>query len=150
MGTLIDGRLESCMQRVFVSLCWETVHACSVTQSCLTRLCDSMDCNLPGSSVHRIIVARILEWVAISFSRGSSHPRDQTHISCIGKPTLPSWPSGKESTCQCRRLKFNLWVRKIPWRRKWQPTQISCLRNPMDSRAWWARVHGVTEESDTT
>ena len=48
-----------------------------VTQSCLT-LCDPMDCSLPGSSVHRIFQARVLEWVAISFSRGSSPPRDQT------------------------------------------------------------------------
>jgi len=40
-----------------------------------------MDCSPPGSSVHGILQARILEWVAISFSRGSSQPRDQTHIS---------------------------------------------------------------------
>ena len=46
-----------------------------VAQSCLT-LCDPMDCSLPGSSVHGILQARILEWVAISFSRGSSQPRD--------------------------------------------------------------------------
>ena len=42
---------------------------------CLT-LCDPMDCNPPGPSVHGIFQARLLEWVAISFSRGSSHPRD--------------------------------------------------------------------------
>ena len=50
-------------------------------QSCLS-LCDPMDCNLPGSSVHGIFQARILEWVAISFSRGPSQPKDQTYISC--------------------------------------------------------------------
>ena len=44
-----------------------------VTQSCLT-LCDPMDCSLPSSSVHGILQARVLEWVAISFSRGSSRP----------------------------------------------------------------------------
>ena len=49
-------------------------------QSCPT-LCDPVDCSLPDSSVHRILQAKILEWVAISFSRGSSKPRDQTHIS---------------------------------------------------------------------
>ena len=49
---------------------------CSVTQLCRT-LCNSMDSNLPGSSVHGIVQARILEWVAISFSRGSSPLRDQ-------------------------------------------------------------------------
>ena len=58
------------------------VPACSVTQSCLT-LCDPMDCSPPGSSVHGILQARILEWVAISYSRGSSWPRDWTWVSCI-------------------------------------------------------------------
>ena len=50
-------------------------------QSCLT-LCDPMDHSPPGSSVYGILQARTLEWVAISFSRGSSRPRDRTHISC--------------------------------------------------------------------
>ena len=53
-----------------------------VAQSCLT-LCGPMDCSLPGSSLHGILQARVLEWVAISFSRGSSRPRDQTRISRI-------------------------------------------------------------------
>ena len=53
-----------------------------VAQSCPT-LCDPMDCSPPGSSVHEIFQARILEWVAISFSRGSFPPRDRTHISQI-------------------------------------------------------------------
>ena len=48
-----------------------------VAQSCPT-LCNPMCCSLPGSSIHRIFQARVLEWVAISFSRGSSRPRDQT------------------------------------------------------------------------
>ena len=46
-------------------------------------LCHLMDCSPPGSFVHGILQARILEWVAISFSRGFSQPRDLTHISCI-------------------------------------------------------------------
>ena len=51
------------------------------TQSCLT-ICDPMDCSPPGSSVHGIPQARILEWVAMPFSRGSSQPRDRTRVSC--------------------------------------------------------------------
>ena len=46
-------------------------------------LCNPMDCSPPGSSVHGISQARILEWVAISFSRGSSLPRDWTWVSCV-------------------------------------------------------------------
>ena len=51
---------------------WGCCHRCLVVQLCLT-LCDSMDCNPPGSSVHGILQVRILEWIAISVSRGSSH-----------------------------------------------------------------------------
>ena len=53
-----------------------------VAKSCLT-LCDPMDCSLPSSSVHGILQARILEWVAIPFSKGSTPPRDQTWVSHI-------------------------------------------------------------------
>ena len=53
-------------------------------QSCPT-LCDPVDCSLPDSSVYGVLQARILEWVAISFSKGSFWPRDQIYISCIGK-----------------------------------------------------------------
>ena len=55
-----------------------------VAQLCL-NLCDPLDCDLPGSSVHGILQARILEWVAISYSRRSSQPRDQTQICIAGK-----------------------------------------------------------------
>ena len=62
----------------------------SVAKLCQT-LCNPMDCSLPGSSVHGIFQARILEWVAISSSRGSSQLRDQTHVSCIGRQILYHW-----------------------------------------------------------
>ena len=66
---------------------------CSVDQLCLT-LCDPTDCSPSGSSVHEILQARILEWVAISSSRGSFWLRDQVHvscISCIGRWILYHW-----------------------------------------------------------
>ena len=53
-----------------------------VAQSCPT-LCDPMDCSLSGSSVHGIFQARVLEWVAIAFPKGSSQPRDRTRVSRI-------------------------------------------------------------------
>ena len=60
------------------------VMACSmlVTQSCLT-LCNPIDCSLPDYGVHGILQARVLEWAAIPFFRGSSKPRNQTQISHI-------------------------------------------------------------------
>jgi len=55
-----------------------------------------MDYSLLGSSVHGIFQARVLQWDAISYSRGSSQPRDQAHISCIGRRILlPPVPPGK-------------------------------------------------------
>ena len=68
------------------------LHA-KLLQSCLS-LCDPMDHSPPGSSVHGILQARTLEWVAISSSRGSSQPRFQTHVSyvsCIGRWILYHW-----------------------------------------------------------
>ena len=66
------------------------VCAYSVTQSCPT-LCDPMDLSPPGSSVRGILQARILEWVAISFSRRSSPPKDWTCVSGIGRQILYHW-----------------------------------------------------------
>ena len=53
------------------------------SHSVMSDSCDPMDCSLSGSSVHGILQARILEWVAISFSRGSSQPRVRTGFFCI-------------------------------------------------------------------
>ena len=61
-----------------------------VAQSCPT-LCSPMDCSLPGFSVHRIFQARVLEWVAIAFSKGSSRPRDQTQVYRIVGRRLTLW-----------------------------------------------------------
>ena len=72
----MDGGLEceSLTKKVFGGVL--------VAQSFPT-LCNPMDCSPPGSSVHGILQARILEWVAILFSRGSSRRRDRTWVSCI-------------------------------------------------------------------
>ena len=64
-----------------------------VAQSCLT-LCNPGDYSPPGSSIHGILQARILEWVAISFSRGSSWPRDWTQVSRIAGRGFNLWATG--------------------------------------------------------
>ena len=72
-----------------------------VAQSCPT-LWDPMHCSLPGFSVYGIFQARVLEWVVISFSRGSSHPRDRIHVSCIswvGRWILYHWATRWFSKC---------------------------------------------------
>ena len=75
-----------------------------VAQSCPT-LCNPMDCSPPGSSVHGILLARILEWVATPFSRGSSQPRDQAQVSYI---------AGKVFTiCATREVSYLSHVHKL-------------------------------------
>ena len=80
-----------------------------VAQSCPT-LCDPMDCSLPGSSVPGILQARILEWVAVSFSRESSQPRVQTQVSPIVGSFFTDWATREQkatnqSTCEGYRKK---------------------------------------------
>ena len=108
-----------------------------------------MDCSLPGFSVHGILQARVLEWVAISFSRGSSQPRDQTQISALQADALTSEPPHLQMQEILRDMNL------IPgWGRSRRgghnkPLQC-CLENPMDRGAWWATDHGVAKKSDMT
>ena len=67
-------------------------------QSCPT-LCDPLHCSPPGSSVHGIFQARIMEWVAVSFSRGSSQPRDRSHVPCIAGRFFAEPPGKPNSSC---------------------------------------------------
>ena len=82
-------------------------------QSCLT-LWDPMECSLPGSSVHGILQARILEWVAMPSSKRSSPPRDQTHISwgscisCIAGRFFTTEPSGKPTVKYSSAIKRDM------------------------------------------
>jgi len=69
---------------------WSEVKWSEVAQSCLT-LCNPMDCSLPGSTVHGVFQARILEWIAISFSRGTSQTRDWTWVSRIVGRCFTVW-----------------------------------------------------------
>ena len=134
-----------------------------VAQSC-PALCDPMDCRPPGSSVHGILQARILQWVAIPFSKGSFQPgspalqADSLPSEPPGKPSsritillisgLSKWRSGKESACQFRRHKrhgFSPWVGKIPWSRKWQLAPIFFPGEFHGQRTWKVTVHGVTK-----
>jgi len=80
-----------------------------VAQSCPT-LCDPMDCSLPGSSVHGIFQARVLEWVAISFSRESSRPKDRTRVSLIAGLRFTIWAT-REVT----------WMWELDYKESWAP-----------------------------
>ena len=136
-----------------LSLC---SHAKSL-QSCIT-LCNSVDCSSPGSSVHEILQTRILEWVAVPSSRGSSRPRDWTRISCLlhwQAGSLPLAPPGKLWNASIRKFLFLIWGcidhrkdgESICWLlfgwwmdsspRTWGRREISCIL------AFWIRVQGL-------
>ena len=87
-------------------------------------LCDPMDCSPPGFSVYGILQARILEWVAIPFSRGSYWPRDRTQVSCIAGRFFTVWATREvQYMCinqffsSCSSFSFNISVLmlKPPW-----------------------------------
>ena len=115
--------MTSAIQHIFPNVYWMcTGYLCTTVCVCVCvcvlsylTVYSPIDCSPPGFSVHGIFQARILEYVAISYSRGSSRPRDWIHItciSCIGRRTLyhechlgshiygfPGGSDGKESTC---------------------------------------------------
>ena len=74
-----------------------------VSQLCPT-LCDTKDCGPPGSSVHGILQARILEWVAVSSSRGFSRPRDGTQVSCNGRDSFRLYHQGIPSDIMQKQI----------------------------------------------
>ena len=81
-------------------------------QSCLT-LWKPMDCSSPGSSVHGIFQARILEWVGMTSSKGSSSPRDRTHISVTPALQVESyhWATEESPPCQKKAVQMNLFIK---------------------------------------
>ena len=106
-----------------------------------------MDCSPPGSSVHGILQAKILAWVAIS--RGSSRPRDWTQVSAFHSDALTE-PPGKHVCLQCGRPQFYPWVGKIPWRMKWQPTPVFLPRESHGRRSLVGYSPWGRKESDMT
>ena len=104
-----------------------------VAQSCPT-LCDPMDCNLLGFSVHGILQARTLEWIAISFSKGSSRPRDRTRVSCIGGRRFNFWATRVQKSHKMHIvLKREVSLAHLP------PT---CQKGKMLSSSWLRNFWG--------
>ena len=124
-------------QKYFLINIWSEVKWSEVAQSCPTP-CDPMDCSLPGSSVHGILQGRILEWVAISFSRGFSRPRDRTQVSRIPGRCFNLWATREAPNhlkAEHRRIDdFKLWY----WRRFEGPLDSKEIKpiNPEGNQFW--------------
>ena len=90
--------------------CWRWKVKVLVTQLCLI-LCDTVDCSPPGSSVHGLLQARILEWVGIPFSRGSSWLRDGIQVSCIAGRVFTLWVTREALSLLSHTQIAELWVK---------------------------------------
>ena len=105
-----------------------------VFQSCPT-LCNPMDCSLQGSSAHGIFQASVLECVAISFSRGSSRPRDQTWVSRIVGRHFTVWATREASQPKCQST--DEWTLKMWYIHN--GILLSHIRNEIGSFVIWGR-----------
>ena len=134
-------------------LVWPKCLCCCLIAKLCPTLCDPMSHSLPGSSVHGISQAGMLEWTAISFFRGSSQSRNWIQHSCLENPmdegagslqSMWSWRVGHD--CETSLSLFSF----MHWRRKWQPTPMflpgeSQGRGSLVGCHQWGRT-----ESDTT
>ena len=132
-----------------------------VAQLCPT-LCDPMDCSLPGSSVHGIFQARVLEWGAISFSKlfpntCFSHIKLYVCIKLVLNINhtsifwgLPWWLRWWRICLQCWRPRFDPWTKKITWSRKWQPTSALLPEEFNEQKSLAGYNQWVHKESDVT
>ena len=91
-----------CSQQVFVI----GTLVCAKSLQLYPTVCNPMDCSLLGSFVHGILQVRVLEWIAISFSRASSWPRDRIRVSCIGRRVLYHWATRKVPLITLSRSHF--------------------------------------------
>ena len=98
-----------------------------------------MDCSPPGSSVHEIFQARILEWVAISFSRGSSHSRDQICVSCLAGWFFITEPPGKLISWSIVSILILCYKQSWEWK-----LSLKCVFRP--ARAWARGQHALQND----
>ena len=112
-----------------------------VIQSCLT-FCNPVDCSPPGSSVHGILQARILEWVVIPFSRGLPNPGIGPGSPALQADSLLPEPPGKPNAGDPGSIP---WSRRSPGEGNGNLLQYFCLGNPMNRGTWWSTVHEVTK-----
>ena len=126
MSFLLKQRLFQWIKMWYISTMDYLDVAIFQSLNCVWLFCNPMDCNLPGSSIHGISQARILEWVAISFSRGSSWPRDQTCIFWFGRDTLYHWATWETHNGLL-----------LSHKKKWNNAFCSDMVEPRDDHTKW-------------
>ena len=116
---------------------------CLVTKSC-PALWDSVDCSPPGSSVHGISQVRILECIAISFSKGSSWPGDQTRLSCTGRRILYHWATREAPWSLTKRAQLSSLSSphhmRMPWESSWLQARKRALTRTQPLLTSWSQT----------
>ena len=121
------------------------VVVCAKSLQLRLTMWDPLDCSLPGSFLHGILQARILEWVAISSPRGSFQPRDRTGISCIAGGSFTTEPPGKPAGSQGIYINpwtFQFWlcsltrVLCLSWHTPWRHYDIIVTSFRTGQQSW--------------
>ena len=135
----------------FLLQCMKVKSETEVTQSCLT-LSDPMDCSLPGSSVHGIFQAGLLEWGAIAFSAETLYCMLKFSVLVLSRNmnNPHDGSDSKESACNAGDLGSIPGSGRSPGEGNSYPLQYSRLESSMDREAWWTTAHRVTNKSDMT
>ena len=138
----------------FLLQCMKVKSESEVTQLCPT-LRDPMDCSLPGSSIHGIFQARVLEWGAIAFSNNKSNDKQKLKSKKLIQHGVRNGSSSDVLSSQLSTLGSAVWILVLPlsiwWRRQWHPTPILFLPGKSHGRRSLVGCSpGGPEELDTT
>ena len=125
------------------------VYVCVLVAHLCPTLCDPIDCSLPGSSVHGFLQARILEWVAIPFSRGSTWPRDWTWVSCIAGRFFTVWATREALVSHmCKFLRGSGFsIHRVLWAHSHTCLSTDIRDSGPSSDCFWA-IEGWIDNSD--
>ena len=125
------------------------VYVCVLVAHLCPTLCDPIDCSLPGSSVHGFLQARILEWVAIPFSRGSTWPRDWTWVSCIAGRFFTVWATREALVSHmCKFLRGSAFsIHRVLWAHSHTCLSTDIRDSGPGSDCFWA-IEGWIDNSD--
>ena len=129
--------------KIFLNTSSPAEHVCILVIHLCPTLSDPMDCSLPGFSALGILQARILEWVAIPFSRGSSRPRDWTQVSCIAGIFFTIWAIREVLAEPVAHSYYSsVWQTPLFWGQIWFEEIILFIykMNKMSNNFWYNKV----------
>ena len=135
-------RLLPCNRPLLLHVC-----ARSVTQLCPT-VCNPTDCSLPDSSVHGVFQARILDGVTISYSRGSSQPRDQTQVSCVSY--IDRWILYHCTTWEAPSFFIHTFIKALSMSRTGKPGMLQSMGSQRVRHDWATELNWTISDYNSS